>query len=98
MNGPLNFESFTCWPFSSATIFGDQCSLKAANFSVRLALSGDMRGGGGGGEGGGGAGIRAAQVAGVAARYAECADDESEAGGRNSSRARSSLPFGGGNE
>src|SRR5262249_32740685 len=30
--------SFTCWPFSSATIFGDQRSVNFPNFSTRLIL------------------------------------------------------------
>src|SRR5512144_1409276 len=35
----MNFTSFTCWPFSSPTIFGDQYSFTRASFSARLTLS-----------------------------------------------------------
>src|SRR6478609_5779375 len=35
-NSPRNFTSFTCWPLSSATIFGDQCAVNLLSFSDRL--------------------------------------------------------------
>src|SRR5215210_4175924 len=42
-NSPRSFTSFTCWPFSSPTTFGLQCSSKSESFSATFTFSGLTR-------------------------------------------------------
>ena len=37
-NSPFALTTITSWPLKAATIFGDQCSLKAESFCSRLTL------------------------------------------------------------
>jgi hypothetical protein len=39
-NSPWSFTSRTCWPFSSPTTLGLQCSVIRASFSARFTFNG----------------------------------------------------------